>query len=795
MPFGWLTGDVRLEVEVNNDRAVAETNYGNNTTSFNARFVDGGDLRIAWLPIHYVTGGYTGPADPSARVAKGDAWLKATWPVSHTRVKYYPWPGITWGGNVNVGSGGIKLLNYLNRLLQLSQTRPRPDHVYGWLPTSVSGSNGLGWYPGQTAFGNDTDGRWRRTFAHELGHNRNIGHWDATIRFHGFDVAAREVREDTKLDFMVPGRLENEAWIAPELYTYLHGKIATAAGQDITPAQAVADEYLLASGLINQDGAVSFDAFYRQAQTDPLDNPPDGTAYCLELYDAGNTKLSSQCFDVSYGFGDSTTPVTTAPFALTVPYPPTAKKIVLNKGGATVATRMISNNGPTVSVSLPGGGLVKTVNWTANDLDGDTLSYSVLYSNDNKQSWYAVATDLNATTYGLDTGTLPGGTNAYVRILATDGVNTAHSDAGPFVVTGKPPTAVINSPISEAVFAPGENVLLAGDGFDPEDDSLPDGSLIWTSDQNGALGSGRTLERSNLREGKHTITLTVMDSHGNQATDSITVYIRRPSSLIYLPLVMKGLPVTPTPTPTVTRVPTLTPTAPASSGIYGRVTYHGMPAPHLFLTLSHWDGANWTTRDVTVTETDGRYTFADAATLGAGEIYSVDYENTPGQPNPGPSYLWSWSGNRIAAYIAGQSVAGGDFDVADIPLVSPADGASVTLPSTFCWASRGIAGDNYRLVLWYPDEDDTVATAYLGDTSCVVLTELPSGWPSGASYRWWVRVYRGSNPQAAPYNVGVSYGDRAATISFSASARGEGAEGPPQFVPLDGDTGAGKVNA
>ncbi len=65
VPFGWLTGDVRLEVEVNTDRAVPESNYGNNTTSFNARFVDGGDLRIAWLPIHYVTGGYTGPQDPT----------------------------------------------------------------------------------------------------------------------------------------------------------------------------------------------------------------------------------------------------------------------------------------------------------------------------------------------------------------------------------------------------------------------------------------------------------------------------------------------------------------------------------------------------------------------------------------------------------------------------------------------------------------------------------------------------------------------------------------------------------
>ena len=504
VPFGWLTGDVRLEVEVNNDRAVAESNYGNNTTSFNVRFVDGGDLRIAWLPIHYVTGGYTGPNDPTARIAKGDAWLKATYPVSHTRVKYYPWPGITWGGNINTGTGAIKLLNYLGRLFQLSQTSPRPDHVYGWLPTSVYGGNGLAWLPGKIAFGNDTDGRWRRTFAHELGHNRNLGHWDATIRVHGFDVAAREVREDTRLDFMVPGRLENEAWVAPGVYTYLHDHMSMASDQSVGAAKAVADEYLLASGLINQDGTASFDVFYRQAQSDPLDNPPAGTAYCLELYDAGNTKLSSQCFDVSYGFGDSTMPMTTAPFALTVPFPPTTKRIVLKHGGATVATRTVSNNAPTVSVSLPGGGVVKTINWTANDLDGDTLSYSVLYSADNKQSWFAVATDLTATTYSLDTSTLPGGTNAFVRILASDGVNTGQADAGPFVVAGKEPTALINSPADGAIYAPGQTVMLVGDGFDLEDGSLPDGRLVWSSDRDGVLGTGRTLERADLSEGTHT---------------------------------------------------------------------------------------------------------------------------------------------------------------------------------------------------------------------------------------------------------------------------------------------------
>ncbi len=778
LPFSWLSGSVRLEVEVNPDRGVTESNYGNNITSTNLSFVDGGDLRIAWLPVHYNPGGYTGPQDPSERIAKGQAWLVSTFPVSHTRVKYYPWPGITWAGNVNVGTGGEKLLNYLIRLLQLSQARPRPDHVYGWLPTSVFWGNGLGQFPGHAAFGNDTDGRWRRTMTHEFGHNYNLGHWDKTIGTHGFDVAAREVREDTRLDFMVPARLENEAWIAPGQYTYLHERIVATNQREARPAEAVATEYLLASGLIDQDGTVTFDVFNRQVQTDPLDNPPVGTAYCLELYDAQNTKLSSQCFDVSYGFGDSTNPVTTAPFALTIPFPPNARQIVLKHEGATVATRTISNHKPTVNVAPVTGGAIKTVSWTASDPDNDSLSYSVLFSNDNRVSWYAVATDVTQTTFALDTATLPGGSSAYIRILASDGVNTAEGDAGPFTVSGKAPTALIISPADQAVYAPGDTVVFVGDGMDLEDGSLPDGSLTWSSDKDGELGTGRTLERSNLREGDHTITLTVVDSGGTQATAHLVLHIRRPSSQSYLPLLRRSLAPAPTPTPTRTPTPrpTATPTPQVSAGgIYGRVTYHGVAAPYLQLYLSQYDGDSWFTADVTLTDDNGRYSFLDAATLGAGELYSVDYLNTPDDPNPGPGYLWSWSGNRIASYTAGQSVAGGDFDVADVLLASPPDGATVTLPAAFCWTPRGITGDNYQFVLWNVTIDDLAGSDFLGNDSCFTMNALVGGWKETDELRWWVQVYAGADPAATPYNFGASYGDRAVIVEHGTTSGAGGA--------------------
>ena len=133
--------------------------------------------------------------------------------------------------------------------------------------------------------------------------------------------------------------------------------------------------------------------------------------------------------------------------------------------------------------------------------------------------------------------TLPGGTSAFVRILASDGVNTSQGDAGPFIVAGKVPTALLNAPADGAVFAPGQTVIFVGDGFDPEDGSLPDERLVWSSDRDGTLGSGRTLERADLSEGTHIITLTVGDSQGNQATASITLRVSRPG--LYLPLIVR----------------------------------------------------------------------------------------------------------------------------------------------------------------------------------------------------------------------------------------------------------------
>jgi hypothetical protein len=163
----------------------------------------------------------------------------------------------------------------------------------------------------------------------------------------------------------------------------------------------------------------------------------------------------------------------------------------------------------------------------------------------------------------------------------------------------------------------------------------------------------------------------------------------------------------------------------------------------------------------------------------------VRYLNTPDNPNPGPGHLWSWLGDRIATYTTGTAMPGGDFDVADIPLVSPTNGASVTLPAAFCWTPRSVLSDNYRLLLYYPDADQTAATDYLGYVPCVNVTGLPSGWPSGTTYVWWVQAYQGDDPDSTPYNFGDSYGDREVIISFT-DANSESKDGALRLLAPGG---------
>lgn len=217
----------------------------------------------------------------------------------------------------------------------------------------------------------------------------------------------------------------------------------------------------------------------------------------------------------------------------------------------------------------------------------------------------------------------------------------------------------------------------------------------------------------------------------------------RGTGRVYLPLVLNGA---------------------APQGITGRVTVGGAPAAGVTLTLRHFDGSAWSTVAETLTGSDGRYLFTNAPSLSSGQRYYVLF----GPNNTNPDLVYAWYGPDITAYTAGVAQEGGTFDIANVALLSPDNGATVTLPVTLIWQMRGVPGDSYAAGLFDPTGDDEWSTPLLGAVDRVTINALPGGATYGHTYGWYVDVY------AAADSFGTSYFYR--EIRFASGGAGAAPE-------------------
>ncbi len=186
--------------------------------------------------------------------------------------------------------------------------------------------------------------------------------------------------------------------------------------------------------------------------------------------------------------------------------------------------------------------------------------------------------------------------------------------------------------------------------------------------------------------------------------------------------------------------------APSNDGINGRVTYQGAAASGIELQLRFYDGSETTTLATTTTDSAGHYRFMGAASLGSGQEYWVRFRS----PN-NPLWVAFWLTPSITAYTSGSTMAGGDFDIANVSLLSPPAGAAEALPVTFTWQQRGIAGDTYRIVFTDLDTDAYWYTPDLGNVGSFTATSLWGDAVFGKPYGWLIWVFDG------PDSYGQSY--------------------------------------
>jgi hypothetical protein len=552
LPYAWTQQPaLTLKVEVNDDRSVTEIDYTNNQYAYFDTTLACRPLSIAYRSIHYEPPGGYSPSDPSPNIAAGQEFMRKIYPVADKDLSYQPWIGFKMKVNVNDTGNGALLLGQLLTAWWNSSS-PKPDHMYGWLPSQAAKDNGQGQTPGQVAFGNDTESpnRWRRTFAHEIGHNFGLPHSELTTAGrHWFDVYERRIKPapgNVLLDVMQPERLEEEAWISPTNYLYLISKLCGSSSTSAAPAamqSTAAGDNLIVSGIIisNTTPAGTLNPLYRTS-TAPLYIPPPpqaGPGYCVKLKD-NTTLLNQYCFDV--GFDSDGAPASMIPFGMVVTYPVGLNRVELTRGTTTLlSSRVASANAPTVTVTFPNAaGLTlsgnQNIQWTGSDADGDPLTYNILYSRDNGATWIGVASDITTTSLVLDFAGVPGSSSGRVKVQVSDGFNSAEDASdNPFSVANKPPTAAIISPPANARFNTDETVVLQGSGLDLDDGSLGDSALTWRSTRDGALGTGRLLEKT-LSAGRHTITVTATDSGGLSHSTSIQVSV---AGKVFLPVILR----------------------------------------------------------------------------------------------------------------------------------------------------------------------------------------------------------------------------------------------------------------
>jgi hypothetical protein len=100
----------------------------------------------------------------------------------------------------------------------------------------------------------------------------------------------------------------------------------------------------------------------------------------------------------------------------------------------------------------------------------------------------------------------------------------------------------------------------------------------------------------------------------------------------------------------------------------------------------------------------------------------------------------------------------GEFDIANVALIAPSNGATVTLPYTFQWAPRpGISSDSYEFFM--PGGSSHYGSTPLGYVGSFTLATLPAGFVPGQYYYWGVYVYQPDG------GYGISYEGR--QVSFN----------------------------
>jgi hypothetical protein len=185
------------------------------------------------------------------------------------------------------------------------------------------------------------------------------------------------------------------------------------------------------------------------------------------------------------------------------------------------------NTPPVAQITSPTSNSAFTTNdniaFAGNGMDSEDGNLS-----DHSLAWCSDVDGPIGTGVTFATNTLSVGAHQ-ITLTATDSEGATGTATVAITVNAtpanKPPVAQITNPTAGSTFTTEDNITFAGSGSDDEDGDLSGQSLVWRSDVDGQIGTGKTFASDTLSVGTHQIELTATDSDEATGTDRITITV------------------------------------------------------------------------------------------------------------------------------------------------------------------------------------------------------------------------------------------------------------------------------
>src|SRR4030095_12256811 len=147
---------------------------------------------------------------------------------------------------------------------------------------------------------------------------------------------------------------------------------------------------------------------------------------------------------------------------------------------------------------------------------------SVQFSNDNGATWRTLRVNEGSFSFTANPRFLPGGAQCRIRVIASDGFNSATAMSQAFALPGHAPEPFIGGVRDGQRLPFGTTGSLLGFALDAEDGSLPTAGLQWDlTGPTPRTGTGGSLVLSDLSPGVYTATLSTTDTHGNPGNKTL----------------------------------------------------------------------------------------------------------------------------------------------------------------------------------------------------------------------------------------------------------------------------------